>query len=60
VIPLEVCRLLLGPAAETMPDVEVERIRETLYVMAGVVIEGFELRGFDPQRAPDGTNDRAE
>lgn len=42
--PLSVgeCRRLLGPAGETMPDVEVERVREVLYELAAVVVEGFE------------------
>ena len=44
-LSVEDCRRLLGPAGERMPDAEVERVREALYRLATVIVEGFERRG---------------
>ncbi len=44
-LSVEDCRRLLGPAGERMSDAEVERVREALYGLAGVVVECFERRG---------------
>jgi len=44
-LSVEECRRLLGPAGERMPDAEVESVREAVYGLAAVVVEGFDRRG---------------
>jgi hypothetical protein len=44
-LSIEECRRLLGPAGERMPEEEVGRVREALYGLATVVVEGFERQG---------------
>jgi hypothetical protein len=44
-LSVEECRRLLGPASERIADTEVERIREMLYALAALIVEGFEGQG---------------